>query len=293
MKKFLYIGNDKITGCHSRLCFNETNIIINGVNYSSRYSGTCEKPLPGLNFCWYEHGVLFKHSGLEHTFRLNKNSLFIHKDAELITTNSKQQQIIIDNIKNAKHEIYFENQYYFSSSTITHNNVSKTLIERLNRAIALNENFKFTLIVNYYNNDESPSIVSIMNTFVRFALQDLRESIKCDDVTFKKYVKILIPTDESNMVIHSKVYAFDESKILYTSANIIDRSLQNSGDFECGIYSKNGSSLISQCKKQLPVHLLQELDVNNIIDYPEKIFVNILACANPFNSAHISGTVMN
>ena len=147
--------------------------------------------------------------------------------------------------------------------------ICKTLASRINKAIYDNIKFHLTLIICYYNYDECDTEQIIMNTLIQQTLIEFRENICYNDEIFNKYVSIYIPKDISKIVVHSKVFLFDEEKILYSTCNICDRSFYENGDLEGGIIIENKKT-VKKLKKKLysdfnrSSHLFCKFNFNNI-----------------------------
>jgi phosphatidylserine/phosphatidylglycerophosphate/cardiolipin synthase-like enzyme len=236
---------------HLRFIYNGKKLILGGCNSSSRYNGSHFNIIKNNNFTWYEHGILLNLPNQnDYFYNLFSNinlgckyvkikDLNVKNDVTITLSNKKQYEYILDCIKKSKNEIYIENQYFFSNEKYTNNLICKALINRINTAIINNEEFRLKMIISYYNYDETETVQSYMNTMTQESLIYLRNSINCDYITFNKYVTIYIPTDKTKIVVHSKVFLFDDTKLLYSTCNICDRSFYKYGDMEMGIIIEN------------------------------------------------------
>jgi hypothetical protein len=245
------VYNDYFFVNHLRFIYNGTKLLLGGCNSSSRYNGSHFNIIKNNNFTWYEHGILLDLPNQnDYFFNLFSNinfgckyvksdDLIVNKDATITLSNTKQYEYILNCIKNSKNEIYIENQYFMSNEKYTNNLICKALIDRINTAIVNNEDFRLTMIISYYNYDENETVQDCMNTITQESLIYLRNGVNCDYITFNKYVTIYIPIDKSKIVVHSKVFLFDDSKLLYSTCNICDRSFYKYGDTEMGFINEN------------------------------------------------------
>ena len=117
-----------------------------------------------------------------------------------------------------------------------------------------------TLVLCYQQYDETWTTQYVLNAVVRKTLIEFRQNIKCSSVVFDQYVSIYVPRPRSQIVIHSKVYVFDNSKLVYNTVNICDRSFSDHCDIEMGFIIKRISEvrlIYSQLQDQLykSIHL--------------------------------------
>jgi hypothetical protein len=264
---FLKIGCDHIFVNHMRYFYNGKYLLFSGTNCSNRYMGNCITE-NGDNFCWYDNALLLYNDTLESLFNNIYNNIHSntirninYKQLNYIITlsNSYQYTYIIKNILNSKKSIYIENQYFISCDNYTNNKIYKALAYRINMAILNNEDFTLKMIINYYNHDESNITQFIFHQLVQFSLYNFRKLINYSDEIFNKYVTVLVPN--TNLVVHSKIFCFDNNKMLYTSCNIIDRSFYNNGDIEAGLIIENSTNVISLMN-----------DINNNFLYIKHLF---------------------
>lgn len=248
---FSNIGCDHIFVNHMRYFYNGKYLLLSGTNCSNRYMGNCIKENDD-KFCWYDNALLLYNDTLESLFNniynnIHRNTIrnINYKQLNYIITlsNSHQYTYIIKNILNSKKSIYIENQYFISCDNYTNNKVYKALAYRINKAIINNEEFSLKIITNYYNHDESTIIQFILHQSLQFSLYNFRKLINYSDEIFNKYVTVWIPN--TNLVVHSKIFCFDNNKMLYTSCNIIDRSFYNNGDIEAGLIIEDSKNVIS------------------------------------------------
>lgn len=259
---------------HMRFIYNGKKIIFGGCNSSSRYNGSHFNIIQSNNFTWYEHGILLdlpnQHeffyslfSNINTGYKYVKiKDLIVKKDVTITLSNTKQYEYIINCIEKSKNEIYIENQYFMSNEKYANNLICKALIDRINKAIINNEEFRLTMIISYYNYDENITVQYAMNAMTQESLLYLRTGIKCDYITFNKYVTIYIPIDKSKIVVHSKVFLFDDNKLLYSTCNICDRSFYKYGDIEIGIINENEDEV-----KKIKTELLNNFYSSNFLFY--------------------------
>ncbi len=128
---------------------------------------------------------------------------------------------------------------------------------------------KYYLIVSLYNYDECETVMNSIHVLTLLGLYDLRRYVNCDDNTFNKYVSVYIPRYKTKIVVHSKVYLFDDNHMLYSTANICDRSFYKKGDIEIGFITNNTYDVCkiqSQLLKNIhdTKHLFRKFKFNKI-----------------------------
>jgi phosphatidylserine/phosphatidylglycerophosphate/cardiolipin synthase-like enzyme len=257
----LQVGNDYVFVNHLRFCYNGKQLLFGGTNISPRYTGTQFNVIPDHSFTWYDSGLLMKlpdqneyffdmYDKIKNHDLSNIKQSLVFKYARLSFSNKNQYEYIVEQIQQSKSSIYIENQYFFSCENYTSNIIGKTLASRINRAIHESTKFHVTIIVNFYNLDECENEQLFINCTAQKSLLELRENVFCDDETFNKYVSIYMPTNESRIVVHSKVFLFDDERMLYTTCNICDRSFYVNGDLEGGLIIEN-KKYVKKLKKQL------------------------------------------
>ena len=109
---------------------------------------------------------------------------------------------------------------------------------------------------------------------VKKSVEQLRRAVNCDDSTFNKYVYMYFPKTNSKIVVHSKVFLFDDSKLLYTTCNICDRSFYEKEDIEIGIIIENEQN-VRNIKKQLQNNFADSLHLFDLIQNYEDHGVQI------------------
>lgn len=275
------IGNDYQFVNHLRFLYNGKQLLFGGTNISSKYNGTHFEIIPECNFTWYESGLLMNLSTKNEIFhdlftKITDNDLtnatktvISNNDLKIVFSNKTQYEYVIENINKSTHSIYIENQYIFSCKTYAGNLIFETLASRINKAIYDNADFNLTLIICYFNYDEVQLEGLIMNAVIQQTLIDFRENIRCDNKTFNKYVSIYIPTPDSRIIVHSKVFLFDEDKLLYSTCNIADRSFYEKGDLESSVIienKKNVTKIRTQLNRDFKTakHLFNKFDFNDI-----------------------------
>lgn len=265
--------NKSFAGIHSRFVYNEKQLLVCGGNYSKKYSGCINRINNTYNYAWFDSSLLLNCS----SSILTTDILNIYNDNyntisyPLICSGVKHYNYIIYEILNSKHEIFFVNQYFFSNNKLTQNKISEVLIERIVRAIQNEEMFHTTLIINKENIDDEISVfrnykLYSISIITHYSIQHLIQTIcKKTHISISKlnnYLSIFSPINNGkNIIVHNKVFMFDEKKCLFTSANIYDASFYSKGQQEFGYITTNES----QCKKiksSVPYELFKKLDLD-------------------------------
>ena len=161
------LGNDDMFGLHGRFLYNGKQLLLCGTNYHERYSGSYKQTIEIRDYYWYEHGLLIDcpnklDTKLQYLYNNLVNipygkcgdSFKIKDNISFVYQNDYQLQYILNNIDNAKNDIYIENQY-LHSGWMTNNKVTAHLIKRINKAIVNKETFHLTLNISVMNYDES------------------------------------------------------------------------------------------------------------------------------------------
>jgi hypothetical protein len=243
-----------IRGQHIRFISNEREMLLNGGNAGGAYTGNTKNHSDIM----YETGLLVNLS--THTINPGSinpgsiNRLFnaicdhtLHSVSpeelplNMTVRGAQLHQWIIDGIDTSEQNIYFENQYFISgeydgsipgTDFVSINQISNALIRRIQRAVDIRDpHFKFTMVNNLHCIDEtSIARMTFHCTYIE-SIDYIRRNVICDDEIFDKYVEFRVPAE--NTLIHSKLFIFDESEAIMTSANIIDRSFSDLlGDYE-------------------------------------------------------------
>ncbi len=259
------------TGLHLRYVGNENEILIGAGNYSPKYSGSIyDNNRSKYQYAWIETGLL-----IQGDFQKNMNILFADKYSHVkypfVTSGLDHYHYIIYRIHKAKKSIYFENQYFFTHHKYTQNKIWFALACRLIRSIRKNEDFKFTLKINWDCKDETAMRYEITSGLSRISLQYLilyiKDATNASDEIINKYISIWTSTSEAKLVFHSKVYIFDDKDLLFTSANIYDACFYSKGHQELGYIVENNSQICQEIREAVPFTLLRRIDLNEIFAY--------------------------
>lgn len=237
--------------CHTRFIYNGNAFMLGGTNVNHRYNGTTiyrnRERISDDIFFWYDTGYLtYDYPNQYDFFRqvyigndTNINIRKLNLNDTLIISNETHHEYLIKHIRHSRRSIYIECQYFHSVSGYMSNQISIELAKRVNRAIKGNESFTVILVTNSLNHDERS--LKYMTTGLSYlCLVNLRNTVDCDDETFNRYVICKMPTIDSHIIIHNKLWIFDDSNALYTTGNILDRSYYDTGDFEMGIIINDG-----------------------------------------------------
>jgi phosphatidylserine/phosphatidylglycerophosphate/cardiolipin synthase-like enzyme len=249
------------TVVHTRFIYNGETLLLGGTNVNHRYNGNLNqrdrKSDEDDEFYWYDGGYLTHDYPDQFDFFRN---IFLYKDTNkhirnlslnntLLLSNEAQHTFLCEQIRNAKHTIYIECQYFHTNPQYLSNRIGHELVTRVKKAMDKNEHFTLTILTNTLNHDERT--IKYMSSALTFGcLVAFRNMFDCDDDTFAKYVICKMPTMESKIIIHQKYWIFDEKVALYTTGNLSDRSFYESGDFEMGIILRGD---IPQPKNDFPM----------------------------------------
>jgi phosphatidylserine/phosphatidylglycerophosphate/cardiolipin synthase-like enzyme len=255
-------SNAPKTVVHTRFIYNGETLLLGGTNVNHRYNGNLNQrdrqSEEDDEFYWYDGGYLTHDYPDQFDFFRN---IFLYNDTNkhirnlslnntLLLSNETQHAFLCEQIRNAKHTIYIECQYFHTHSSYMSNHIGIELANRLNKAIQSNEKFKLSILTNSLNHDEQ-AICYNSSAISYSCLMWLRRIIDCDDYTFAKYVICEMPTMESKIIIHQKCWIFDEKVALYTTGNLSDRSFSDTGDVETGIIIRDSVSwLVETIHKQ-------------------------------------------
>ena len=259
------------TGLHLRYVGNEKEMLIGGGNYSEKYSGSIYHNDRGkCQYAWIETGLL-----LQGDFQKTMKMMFADKYSSVkhpfVTSSLDHYHYIIYRIHKAKKRIYFENQYFFTHSEYTQNKIWFALATRLIKSIRKNEDFHFTLKINWDCKDETAMRYEGTAALIRASVKDMILFVKgatsASDETINKYISVWTSTSDAKLVFHSKVYMFDDKHVLLTSANIYDASFYSKGHQELGYVIENNPSVCKQIIDIVPNSLLRRVALNEIIVY--------------------------
>lgn len=166
------------------------------------------------------------------------------------------QKAYVDLIKESKHFVYLENQFFISSTAgepVT-NKVAQTLADRIIKAIDNNENYIAYIVIpmlpgfggNIVEKDGQLLRIQIewhLRTIYR-SPNSLIKQVMAKDQNWQKYIKIYglrnhalmdnVPVSEI-VYVHSKLIIVDDVYALLGSANINDRSMRGDRDSELAI----------------------------------------------------------
>ena len=155
-------------------------------------------------------------------FTENKNSYNISK----VDPYTKVNELI----DSSKHDIFIDNQYFFSN-TITNKLIEKKKNEP-NINIELFSNHKFQNNIFKSENIFINFINGVKNKSLNMLNQNNMENLKNED--------IIVKTPPEKKYTHNKLFIFDKKYILMGSMNIMDKSLQTyGGDIELCVLIKN------------------------------------------------------
>ena len=228
---------------HMRFLYNGHELLLGGTNSCMRYNGnhterTCE--LDDDKFYWHDSGYLTcEYSNQYHFFheifmRIDDASIRDLSVGDLVVSNKAQYEFILQNIRDAKREIYIECQYFHTHPKHGNNQIASELAMRINRAVRNDDDFKITIIANSLNHDERK--IHYAATCISLGcLCGFRKLCDCDDETFAKFVTCKMPSVSSHIIIHQKCWIYDDTIALYTTGNLSDRSCYDTGDLEMGI----------------------------------------------------------
>lgn len=155
-------------------------------------------------------------------FTENKNSYNISK----VDPYTKVNELI----DSSKHDIFIDNQYFFSN-TITNKLIEKKKNEP-NINIEVFSNHKFQNNIFKSENIFINFINGVKNKSLNMLNQNNMENLKNED--------IIVKTPPEKKYTHNKLFIFDKKYILMGSMNIMDKSLQTyGGDIELCVLIKN------------------------------------------------------
>jgi len=163
------------------------------------------------------------------------------------------QVAYVELIKNAKHFIYIENQFFISSTAgdpVT-NEIAHALCFRIEKAHAMGQDFKVVIFLPLLPgfegevDDPTATVLRIQLHWEYFTIsrggKSLIEELEKRGVDPKQYINFYslrqhgkmngVPVTEI-IYIHSKLMIIDDDKVIMGSANINDRSMQGSRDSE-------------------------------------------------------------
>ena len=228
---------------HMRFLYNGDELLMGGTNSNARYNGHLTHRTRNAGddeFYWHDSGYLTNKYPCNFEFfytlfsRVSETSVRDLSIDNLVISNKVHYDFIIQNIRDAKRDIYIECQYFHTHTKYGNNQIAGELATRVNRAIKNGEDFRIVIITNSLNHDERA--IHYMSTFCSIScLCDFRKLCNCDDETFAKYIVCKMPHISSHIVIHSKCWIFDDTNAIYTIGNLSDRSYFDTGDFEMGI----------------------------------------------------------
>jgi hypothetical protein len=92
--------------------------------------------------------------------------------------------------------------------------------------------------------------------------------IKYIDINkLSEYLTIYTAKKESKLVIHSKIFIFDNMNCLFTSANIYDSCFYSKGSQELGYIIENNIDICNKILLTINYELLYIITFKNILDY--------------------------
>jgi len=259
------------TGLHLRYVGNEKEMLIGGGNYSHEYSGSIYDNDRGkYQYAWIETGIL-----IQGDFRKTMTFLFTDKCSRIqypfITCGQHHYHYIIYRIHKAKKSIYFENQYFFTHRVVTQNKIWFALACRLIKSIRKNDDFHFTLKINWDCKDETGMGYEGTAVIIRKSLQDMilfvKDATNAPDETINKHISVWTSDEKAKLHIHSKTFMFDDKHCLITSANIYDASFYSKGHQEFGYIVENNPRICGEIRTGIPDKLLMRLLLSEICNY--------------------------
>lgn len=316
LKRVAYpFSNDAcFRGQHVRFCCNDDTMILSGGNADmDKYYGSCEI----YQNIMYEKALVLKNFTVQtpmsfvkklfHTIATSApfKTLYRHCPEHIFINGKRTHDWICENIRSAKSEIYIENQYTVSYENVswggymesTENKIMKRLAERINRAIETKRKFRLTYVCNEFFPDEKGLPNATLNVLFVVSLRYLRSQVRCDDIEFRKYVRILVPKKHVNVLIHSKLWVFDRKVIMCTSGNIMDRSFSDDfGDMEMSwvlnsktcsptCISKTYQAIRTSVPRNLTCVYEDVIDRNYHVDFTKNILRNISSLIE--NTLHV------
>eukprot|EP01125_Pyxidicula_operculata_P003698 TRINITY_DN1494_c0_g2_i1.p1 TRINITY_DN1494_c0_g2~~TRINITY_DN1494_c0_g2_i1.p1 ORF type:complete len:2944 (-),score=819.76 TRINITY_DN1494_c0_g2_i1:104-8935(-) len=186
-------------------------------------------------------------------------------------------QAYLHYIANAEHFIYIENQYFISStsdqeSNVVKNQIAQTILDRISKAIDLNERFKVIVILPIHpeGSKDDAGIRYIMkwqfDTISRSKsslFRQLRD--KYPHTNIEEYISFnalrksqLLPTTNTfvteQIYVHTKLMIVDDRVVIVGSANINDRSMDGDRDSEIALVIED-NKLIESKMNNKPYHV--------------------------------------
>jgi phosphatidylserine/phosphatidylglycerophosphate/cardiolipin synthase-like enzyme len=243
-----------------------------GVNYSRLYSGGPDG--------WYDAAIQWNDISPQ---RVNMMASLWHDEpqatpqvAGFVLHNQKLYEVIMDGITRAKQTIYMEQQYFASDGGKLYNNqIADAIVRRISRAYHANQPFHVTLITNRWFPHDSTVQQSMSRTLQHVAIQSLLSRVV--DVVgigaLRIYLTIQVPTNPAT-TIHTKVYLFDQDRILLTSGNLLDASFNNDGHGELSWICENNPSVCNKLRSAI-MQSIRQVDLSIVsptkLSYPSPL----------------------
>jgi len=283
-----------IHGYHLKFIY-DGNILFNGHGFNSiKYSGGLYDTVRGkqneLPYSWYDTALVYKTNANERliiekvieSIKDGKSFLSLCETYPFIFNNNETYKFILHNIKHSRKSIYIENQYFYSCDGITQNKISKSLEARIIRAINKKQKFHCKLIINELQLDEllEPRMFfghCLTQMSIPTMISNIIKSTGIAGEQLHQYLTIMKPSN--SICIHSKVFIFDNSIGLHTSANIYDASFHSRGHIEFGAIIKD-KALLRRMQRSIPQHFLVPFTSFDI-GYTKQIIIQLLTFIKP------------
>jgi hypothetical protein len=181
--------------------------------------------------------------------------------------NHRMYDVVVDGITRAKQSLYMEQQYFFSDDGKVHNNkIADTIVARISRAFQANQPFHVTLLTNrWFPHEPNKFIRGVVSSLQHDALQSLLSRVVTivGSTALPMYLTIMVPTDRTT-TIHTKLYMFDQDRILLTSGNIMDTCFDDAGHGEFSWICESDPEVCTKLRSAI-LQSSQQLSVSNVL----------------------------
>jgi phosphatidylserine/phosphatidylglycerophosphate/cardiolipin synthase-like enzyme/phosphohistidine phosphatase SixA len=247
--------NCAFNGIHYKFLCTDKSLLLGGVNYSHVYS---ENPMQETS--WYDSAIQWNAistqcvnmmSTVWHD-RPHESTVCLGTD-RFVFHNHKLYEIVMENISKARDTIYMEQQYFFSDGGNLYNNkIADAIVHRISRAYHAKRPFHVSIITNNQFPHEDTAIRTVFMSVHQVTLQSLLTRV-CTIVgadVVDNYLTIKYP-ESPKITIHTKVFIFDQERIILTSGNIIDSSFADLGYGELSWICENNPFVFNKVYKTI------------------------------------------
>lgn len=230
LARLLRIQNTRYSNHHQKYIMTDDDdrntLMITGVDVNAERAGWAQ--INPFGYMWHEISVVMECTPQMERFVCDNFEWVVTRPPLPLTRNEDEYALLTHLIDHAREYVHMEQQTCVSAGS-TANRVFEHVAQRVARAWFQKDPFRFMLLTNVDNPDESPFVSFFLRQQVhwsrRFLLGRCKQLGVPDEFVADRVFLGYLQFGEYAVKIHSNLTIMDGSHLLRTSSNLSDRSM--------------------------------------------------------------------